>query len=200
MGYDEPSSKRHAAIAAAPPLHGRNPVARHVLVGLLLLGGAAYAAVYFGVVDSVTSIFSGPREVRRVAPTPPVRIAVAGKDDVPVMVHNIGTVLANSVVNVKPQIDGPLFSAMFSEGEIMKKAELHCRSDPAPYDAALRQAQATEARDLAQLASARADAERAMMLSERGIVSTQQRDQLVANSKALAATVEADVAAVDRAK
>jgi multidrug efflux system membrane fusion protein len=38
------------------------------------------------------------------------------------------------------------------------------------------------------------------MLSQRGIVSEQQRDQLVANSKALAATVTADTAAVERAQ
>jgi multidrug efflux system membrane fusion protein len=39
-----------------------------------------------------------------------------------------------------------------------------------------------------------------MMLAERGIVSAQQRDQLVAAAKALAATVEADKAAVERAQ
>jgi multidrug efflux system membrane fusion protein len=55
-------------------------------------------------------------------------------------------------------------------------------------------------RDKAQLASAQADADRAVMLSQRGIVSEQQRDQLVANSKALAATVTADTAAVERAQ
>jgi multidrug efflux system membrane fusion protein len=38
------------------------------------------------------------------------------------------------------------------------------------------------------------------MLADRGIVSAQQRDQLVANAKALAATVDADKAALDRAK
>src|SRR5438132_387488 len=65
--------------------------------------------------------------------------------------------------------------------------------------AALRQAQATVARDQAQLASAQADADRAVMLADRGIVSAQQRDQLVANAKALAATIDADKAAVERA-
>src|SRR6185295_8075547 len=48
--------------------------------------------------------------------------------------------------------------------------------------------------------SAQADADRAVMLADRGIVSAQQRDQLVATAKALAATIEADQAAVDRAK
>jgi len=64
----------------------------------------------------------------------------------------------------------------------------------------VRQSEAQMARDQAQLASAQADAERAVMLADRGIVSAQQRDQLVANAKALAATVDADEAALDRAK
>jgi multidrug efflux system membrane fusion protein len=117
-----------------------------------------------------------------------------------VVVHTIGTVLANSVVTVKPQVDGPLVSAMFQEGQMVKKGDLLFRIDPAPFEAALRQAQGTAERDRAQLASAQADAERAVMLSDRGIVSTQQRDQLVATAKALQATLAADEAAVDRAK
>ena len=55
-------------------------------------------------------------------------------------------------------------------------------------------------RDQAQLASAQADADRAVMLADRGIVSAQQRDQLVATAKALAASVAADQAAVERAQ
>src|SRR4029077_4190940 len=136
----------------------------------------------------------------RVQQAPPVRVAMSDIRDVPVVVRTIGTVLANSVVNVKSQVDGPLLSAMFQEGQMVKKGDLLFRIDPAPFEAALRQAQGTAERDRAQLASAQADAERAVMLSDRGIVSTQQRDQLVATAKALQATLAADEAAVDRAK
>jgi multidrug efflux system membrane fusion protein len=129
-----------------------------------------------------------------------VRVALADTRNVPVFVRTIGTVLANSVVTIKTQVDGPLLSAGFREGQMVKKGDLLFRIDPAPFEAALRQAQAQRQRDEASLASARADAERAVMLSDRGIVSTQQRDQLVAASKALAATVEADQAAVERAE
>ena len=130
----------------------------------------------------------------------PVRIATASVRDVPVIVRTIGTVLANSVVNVKSQVDGPLLAANFKEGQMVKKGDLLFQIDPAPFEATVRQSEAQMARDQAQLASAQADAERAVMLSDRGIVSTQQRDQLVANAKALQATVEADRAALDRAR
>jgi multidrug efflux system membrane fusion protein len=56
------------------------------------------------------------------------------------------------------------------------------------------------ARDRAQLASAQSDADRAAMLAERGIVSTQQRDQMIANAKAIAATMAANEAALERAQ
>jgi multidrug efflux system membrane fusion protein len=130
----------------------------------------------------------------------PVRVATAEIRDVPVVVRTIGTVLANSVVNVKSQIDGPLLEANFKEGQMVKKGDLLFQIDPAPFEATVRQSEAQMARDQAQLESARADADRAVMLADRGIVSAQQRDQLVANAKALAATVDADKAALDRAK
>lgn len=130
----------------------------------------------------------------------PVRVATAGMRDVPVVVRTIGTVLANSVVNIKSQIDGPLLQTNFREGQMVRKGDLLFQIDPAPFEATVRQSEAQMARDIAQLESAKADADRAVMLADRGIVSAQQRDQLVANSKALAATVDADKAALDRAK
>jgi multidrug efflux system membrane fusion protein len=152
---------------------------------------------------SLTSLLSpgnakggGPRDPQAA----PVRVATASVRDVPVVVRTIGTVLANSVVNIKSQVDGPLMTANFKEGQMVRKGDLLFQIDPAPFEATVRQSEAQMARDQAQLASAQADAERAVMLSDRGIVSTQQRDQLVANSKALQATVEADRAALDRAR
>jgi multidrug efflux system membrane fusion protein len=130
----------------------------------------------------------------------PVRVANADIRDVPVVVRTIGTVLANSVVNVKSQVDGPLLEAKFKEGQMVKRGDLLFQIDPAPFEATVRQSESQMARDQAQLESAKADADRAVMLADRGIVSAQQRDQLVANAKALAATVEADKAALDRAK
>jgi multidrug efflux system membrane fusion protein len=201
MGYDEPSSKRSAAAVAAAPIPTRNPWPRRVLLSLLLLGAAGFLAVQYDAVGTLDSFLGAGRQaVPRATQLPPVRVAMAETKDVPVVVRTIGTVLANAVVNVKSQVDGPLLDAMFKEGQMVKKGALLFRIDPAPFEAALRQSEGTADRDRAQLESAKADAERAVMLSDRGIVSTQQRDQLVATAKALAATLAADEAAVDRAK
>lgn len=200
MGYHEVSSPGSKRVAAGAPLKERNSNARLIFAGIIALGVAGYFAVQYDAAGYLQSLL-GPREVRaRQAPPPPVRAAVAAVQDVPVKITTIGTVLANSIVTVRSQVDGPLLTTMFKEGQMVKKDDLLFQINPAPFEAALRQAQAQEARDRAQLGSAQADADRAVMLADRGIVSTQQRIQLVANAKALAATVDADVAAVDRAK
>jgi multidrug efflux system membrane fusion protein len=200
MGYHEVSSPGSKRVAAGAPLKQRNSNARLIFAGIIALCAVGYFAVQYDGAGYLQSLL-GPREVRaRQVPPPPVRAAVASVQDVPVKISTIGTVLANSIVTVRSQVDGPLLATMFKEGQMVKKDDLLFRINPAPFEAALRQAQAQEARDRAQLESAQSDADRAVMLAERGIVSTQQRIQLVANAKALAATVEADVAAVDRAK
>jgi multidrug efflux system membrane fusion protein len=209
MGYDEPSSKRQAAIygAAAPR---PNPWVRRTLLAILAIGVGGYFAADPQRLQSVVQAVSGAgtqqqaagggRAGRGAGAAPPVRVATAQVQNVPVTVRTIGTVLANSVVTVKSQIDGPLLSASFKEGQMVKKGDLLFEIDPAPFQAALRQSQAQVERDKAQLASVQADADRAVMLSQRGIVSEQQRDQLVASAKALMATIAADSAAVERAE
>ena len=210
MGYDEPTSKRQSAVYGTSPKTGRsNPWPRRTLLAILALGIGGYVAANPDLVDKISGFTSasapqqgGGRGAGRGGggAAPPVRVATAETRDVAMTARTLGTVLANSTVTVKPQIDGPLLAAMFKEGQMVKKGDLLFRIDPAPFEAALRQSQATVARDQAQYASAQADADRAVMLADRGIVSAQQRDQLVANAKALAASIEADQAAAERAQ
>lgn len=203
MGFDEPSSKRQASVYGQSAQKRGNPWVRRSLLAVLAIAiGGYYAADpdrFQSILQSVTG--PAPKQAGRGAgAAPPVRVAAATIQDVPVMVRTIGTVLAKSTVTVKSQVDGPLLSAPFKEGQMVKKGDLLFQIDPAPFQAALRQAQAQVERDKAQLASAQADADRAVMLSQRGIVSEQQRDQLVAAAKALVATIAADQAAVERSQ
>jgi multidrug efflux system membrane fusion protein len=205
MGYDEPSSKRQSVVYGSPVAvkRGRHWSLR-ILLAILAIGIGGYVAANPDILQKIGAVGAaqqnGPRGAKAPGNVPPVRVASADTRDVPVVVRTIGTVLANSVVNVKSQVDGPLLTAPFKEGQMVKKGDLLFRIDPAPFDAALRQAQATVQRDQAQYASAQADADRGLMLADRGIVSAQQRDQLVAAAKALAATIAADQAAVERAQ
>jgi membrane fusion protein, multidrug efflux system len=210
MGYDEPTSKRQTAVYGTPPKAGpASSWARRVLLIVVALGAGGYLAANPDIVDKINAFVSanapqqgGGRGAGRGGggAAPPVRVATAETRDVAMTARTLGTVLANSVVTIKSQVDGPLLSAMFKEGQMVKKGDFLFRIDPAPFEAALRQSQATVARDQAQYASAQADADRAVMLADRGIVSAQQRDQLVATAKALAASIEADQAAAERAE
>ncbi|HSM87781.1 MAG TPA: efflux RND transporter periplasmic adaptor subunit [Candidatus Limnocylindrales bacterium] len=130
----------------------------------------------------------------------PVKVAAIVSRTVPVQVKAIGNVEAMSTVSIKPQISGELTRVHFKEGDFVKKGQLLFTIDRAPFEAALRQAEGTLARDEAQAINARLDAERYQGLGREGVVSKQQVDAAAAAATAMQATVAADKAAVETAK
>ena len=143
---------------------------------------------------------AAPPAARPPNPAAPVRVGEAVRRDLAIVRRTPGTVIANTAVQVTSRVQGIIDSANFREGQFVKKGDLLFQIDPRPFQAALEQAQAQAARDRAQLVSAQADADRAMALAQRGIVSAQQRDQLVATANALRATIVADEAAINIAQ
>ncbi len=133
-------------------------------------------------------------------PPPPVYVARAQLRTVPVLEQTIGTVMANTSVQITSRVEGQLLSAGFREGQIVHQGDVLFQIDPQPYQAALAQAKAALARDQAQAVSAARDAARYSSLAKQGAASAQQRDQMVAQAKALAATVNADKAAINAAE
>lgn len=130
----------------------------------------------------------------------PVTVAVAETADVPVYAQAIGTVMANATVQVRPRIDGQIIAVRFREGQLVKAGDLLFEIDPAPYEAALRAAQANLARDEAQLTNASRDLGRTNELTRKGYASAQSRDTASTSKQALAASVAASQAAVDQAQ
>jgi multidrug efflux system membrane fusion protein len=137
---------------------------------------------------------------RRVAPAAPVIVATAASRNVTVVEHTIGTVLANSTVQVTARVSGQLMAANFKEGQMVRTGDLLFQIDPKPYQAALEQARAQLAKDSAQLVSASNDQRRYSALFAQNAASSQQRDQADAAAKAMAATVASDRAALDVAQ
>ena len=112
----------------------------------------------------------------------------------------VGNAEAYATVSIKSQVTGVLQQAHFKEGQDVKKGQLLFTIDPRPLESALKQAEATLARDTAQLQNAREQARRYADLVEKQYVSREQYDQIRTNADALESTVAADKAAVDNAK
>ncbi len=144
----------------------------------------------------------------------PVITAQASQKDVPVDIDGIGNVEAYSTISVRSQVTGTLTDVFFHEGDFVKKGDHLFTIDPRPFEAALGQAQANLARDVALLAQAEAQlardaanaeysqlsAERTSQLAQRGILSKDQAEQVRAGADATAALVNADKAAVESAR
>ena len=105
----------------------------------------------------------------------PVRIATVASRTMPVELQAIGNVEAISTVSIKAQISGQLMRVHFKEGDFVKKGQLLFTIDRAPFEAALRQAEGTLAKDEAQAENSKIDAERYEGLG-KGVVSKQQVD------------------------
>jgi membrane fusion protein, multidrug efflux system len=130
----------------------------------------------------------------------PVKIATVSSRTMPVELQAIGNVEAISTVSIKAQISGQLMGVHFKEGDFVKKGQLLFTIDRAPFEAALRQAEGTLAKDEAQALNSKLDAERYQGLGRQGVVSKQQVDAAGSAANATAATVAADKAAVETAK
>jgi membrane fusion protein, multidrug efflux system len=133
------------------------------------------------------------------APTkPPVAVTVANSTvgDAPYIVAANGVVEPLQSVAVQSQVGGVLTRVHFKEGDEVSQGQLLFSIDARPYDAALKQAQAMLARDIAQAENAKRDAERFAALVVKDFVTKSQADQAAANATALSAVVDADRATV----
>lgn len=133
------------------------------------------------------------------APTkPPVAITVATSEtgEAPYIVAANGVVEPLQSVAIQSQVGGVLTRVHFREGDEVRAGQVLFSIDARPYDAALKQAQANLARDIAQSEAAKRDAERFAALVAKDYVTRSQADQAAANAAALAAAVDADRATV----
>jgi multidrug efflux system membrane fusion protein len=130
----------------------------------------------------------------------PVRVAVVEQRDMAVVERSLGTVVANTLVQLSARVQGTLESANFKEGQFVRRGDLLFQIDPRPFQAALAQAQAIYERDQAQLKNAMRDKQRYAALRAQGAISTQLSDTSDTNADVMTATVAADKAALDMAR
>jgi multidrug efflux system membrane fusion protein len=164
-----------------------------------LIGGAALALLLVGYQQFNSGRAAGAS--KHVAPAgAPVRVGAVTQRDMAVVERSLGSVLANTSVQVLPLVSGTLEKQAFREGEFVQKGQLLFEIDPRPFRASLAQAQAIYQRDSAQLRNAVHDKQRFDTLFQQDSGSGQARDTAAANAEVLTATVAADKAAVDMAR
>lgn len=158
----------------------------------------------------------------------PVVVATATQKTIPIQLSATGTVEAYSTVSVKSQVGGQLTGVYFQQGQNVKKGDLLFKIDSRPLQAALMQANAAKAKDLAQVKQAKANvlkaiadvnqakanvvkdkaqatnadvqAQRYTRLLKQGAISKEQAEQYKTSADAQQATVEADQGGVANAR
>ena len=165
----------------------------------LLLGAAAGLVVVLGWawLSREPATAAGP------AAGPPavaVETAVAARRDVPVYLEGLGNVQAFYTAKITARVDGQLERVGFVEGQVVKKGDLLAQIDPRPLQAALDQATGMQAKDAAQLESAKRDLQRYMVLAPQNLTSQQVLDTQRALVAQLQAQLQVDQGAIDNAR
>jgi multidrug efflux system membrane fusion protein len=160
-----------------------------------LLAGAALLII-------ITTVRFGGQPPRAAAPAAriPVSAAIVKRQDVPIYLSGLGTVLASNSVLLKTRVDGQIVKVNFSEGQDVHAGDVLVEIDPKPFEATLAQAQATQLKDQAQLEQARRDFDRATRLASTGSGTTTQLDTTRTQVAQLEAALKADQAIIDSAQ
>ncbi len=130
----------------------------------------------------------------------PVAVARVTHRNVPYNIIADGVVEAMQATQVQAQVTGVLTRVSFKEGDDVREGQVLFQIDPQPYKAALDQASANLAKDLAVWTDAKAEAERYSQLVQKDYATKEQADQMVATEGSSAAATKADSAAVEQAR
>ena len=120
------------------------------------------------------------------APPAPVTVTKAAAKDMPVLLTAVGSVEPINSVSVKSLIDGQILESLVKDGDYVKQNQLLFRIDPRPAEAALKQAQAAQAKDEATLEQARSQVKRYAAIADKGYISADQMEQYRTNADAAA--------------
>jgi membrane fusion protein, multidrug efflux system len=130
----------------------------------------------------------------------PVMATPAAAANVPIILRGLGSVTPFNTVAVKSRVEGNITRIHFTEGQEIKAGDLLIELDARPFQAALDQANATLAKDQANLANAQADLARYARLLKDSFAPEQQYATQKATVAEDEATVKSDQAAIDAAK
>lgn len=167
-----------------------------------ILFAAALAVVLAGGIATYFSkdIRASEKNTARTAPAVPVSVAEVRQQSMPLRLQAIGNVEPYATVSLKSRVDGQIVQVNFQEGREVRKSEVLFRIDSRPFEATLRQTEATLARDVAQRDQARSQERRYLELLQKNFVSKESYAQIRTNAETAEAVVKASQAALENAK
>jgi multidrug efflux system membrane fusion protein len=162
---------------------------------LLVTVGApsAYLSSCSGDAKQQAAHAAGPRTVS-------VAVATVQRQDMPVYLSGLGSVVAFNTANLKSRVDGQIMRVLVREGQTVNQGDLLIEIDPRPFQVQLEQAQAQLSRDQAQLTDAKLNLARYTALIPSGSIAQQQVDTQKALVDQLEGTVRNDQGQIDNAK
>jgi membrane fusion protein, multidrug efflux system len=163
---------------------------------------AARAFIMAGSMSFLVAAAGCARKAETPKGRPPALVvtAAASQQDVPIQLKAIGNMEASESVTIRTQLSGELIKVAFREGQDVQKGSLLFQLDPRSYQALIRRAEATLARDRVIMVNARKDYERYAQLVKDGIVTHEQAEGYRTKAESAAADVDADQAALDNAR
>ncbi|MDL2400725.1 efflux RND transporter periplasmic adaptor subunit [Rhizobium mayense] len=133
-------------------------------------------------------------------PAIPVTVAAVEARDITTWQEFSGRLEAIDRVEVRPRVSGAIQSVHFREGALVKQGDLLVTIDPAPYEAAVAQAQAEVAAADAKLNLAKVEVDRGQRLSDNKTISQSDMDTRASNYTEAAANLKAAQAALRTAQ
>jgi len=161
-----------------------------------LWGGGVAAVIVIGLIVGAVrphkhALASPPENI------PDVEVVQVQHQDVPIVGEWIGTLDGLVNADVRAQVTGYLLKQGYQEGTFVQKGQLLFQIDPAPFQAALDQAEGQLAQAKAQLANAEAvqgrtelDVKRYTPLAKEQAATQQDLDNAVQNNLAALANIE----------
>ncbi len=135
-------------------------------------------------------------------PGGPILVAVtpARTGDIGVYVNSLGLVTPLNTVAIRSRVEGQLVKVLYTEGQWVKEGDPLVEIDPAPYQAAVDQAEGQLARDNASLENARLDLKRYEDAFARNAVPRQQLDTQTSSVRQFEGAVKLDQGQVENAR
>jgi hypothetical protein len=127
----------------------------------------------------------------------PISTFTVTTGDIGVYVDALGTVTPLNTVSLTARVAGQIAKVQYQEGQIVHVGDPLVEIDPAPFEAAVTQAEGQLARDQAQLELAKINLQRDSDLLNKGVIAKQEFDTQTANDHQFEGTVKLDQGNLD---